>query len=213
MNTTTILLARHGETSLSREDHFCGSTDVPLSDEGQAQAEALARALRAVPLAAVYCSPLQRARETAAPTASWHKLEPIVLADLREMDFGAWEGRARAEILDMDGATYERWSRNQTAHTPAGSEHPYAVAGRAVPALMGIARAHPGAHVLVVAHKTLNRILLCHLLGLPMTSYRSLIGQDTCALNRIVITPDGQTHLALLNDTSHLQGVAPHEPA
>ncbi|NTU82524.1 MAG: histidine phosphatase family protein, partial [Chloroflexales bacterium] len=144
MNATTILLARHGETSLSREDYFCGSTDVPLSEAGQAQAEALARALRAVPLAAVYCSPLQRARDTAAPTASWHNLEPTVLADLREMDFGAWEGRARAEILDMDGATYERWARNQTAHTPAGSEHPYAVAGRAVPALMRIPMCYDG---------------------------------------------------------------------
>jgi probable phosphoglycerate mutase len=213
LNATTILLARHGETSLSHEDHFCGSTDVPLSDEGQAQAMALAHALRAVPLAAIYCSPLIRARETAAPTASWHNLEPIVLTDLREMDFGVWEGRARAEILDTDRVTYERWARNQTAHTPAGSEHPYAVAGRAVPALTSIAKAHPGAYVMVVAHKTLNRILLCHLLGLPMTAYRSLIGQDTCALNRIVIAPDGQTHLALLNDTSHLRGAAPHEPA
>ncbi len=204
MISVDLLLARHGATAWSRDALFCGSSDVELSEEGRAQAEQLAGKLEREKLAAIYCSPLRRAVATALAVARRHHLEPAVIAELREMDFGAWEGRERTEIVANDAAMYEAWQRDPAAVTPAGGEAAYVVAGRAIAALAPIVERHQGATVLIVAHKTLNRILICHYLGLPVAAYRDRIAQDVCALNRIEIRTAGQARVTLLNDTTHV---------
>src|SRR5262245_65671216 len=90
--TTRLLLVRHGETTLSAEDRFAGSTDVPLGPNGRSQAERLAVRLADDPIAAAYASPMQRTVETASIIAAPHELEVIRRERLREIDHGRWEG-------------------------------------------------------------------------------------------------------------------------
>ena len=201
---THIFLARHGETAWSRDDYFCGSSDVELSDAGQRQAEALAQALHAVPLAAIYASSLARAVATAVPVAAGHGLQAASVAELREMDFGAWEGRLRADVATTDAARYHAWQRDPAMVAPSGGENAYVVAARVMPALAQLIAAHTGETVLIVGHKTVNRILLCHLLGIPVRHYRERVVQDVCSLNHLRVGRDGDVRVTRLNDTSHL---------
>jgi broad specificity phosphatase PhoE len=76
MPTTNMLLVRHGGTVLSVEDRFAGSTDVELSGEGVAQAQALGRRLEKVRIGAAYCSPMKRAVDTADAVCRSHRVEP-----------------------------------------------------------------------------------------------------------------------------------------
>src|SRR6201996_7091387 len=96
--TTTILL-RHGDTRLSPEHRFSGQCDPPLSASGTRQAKAAAARLAAGgPVGAVVTSPLQRAAGTAAIVAAELGLTPVEDDDLRETDFGDWDGFTLAEI-------------------------------------------------------------------------------------------------------------------
>src|SRR5579859_6228838 len=90
--TTTVLL-RHGDTQLSPEHRFCGQRDLPLSASGTRQAKAAANRLASgVPIDAVVSSPLLRAVATAALAADELGLTAAIDNDLRETDFGEWDG-------------------------------------------------------------------------------------------------------------------------
>ena len=141
---TTILLARHGETDWNREHRVQGHTDRPLNDTGRAQAVALAEALVHEPLDAVYASDLSRAFETARTVAEPRGLPVRTLHELREKDFGTWEGLTDEEIL-------LRFPEARRGHWGDGETHEE-MAGRVVAALRTIAEHHPGARVLVVSH-------------------------------------------------------------
>jgi broad specificity phosphatase PhoE len=94
----SLWLARHGETAENAEGRILGRRDPPLSAAGIAQAEALAGRLKDAGIAAVWASPLRRARETAEIVGRGLDIEPVVLADLVESDRGDWEGRRVAEL-------------------------------------------------------------------------------------------------------------------
>jgi len=141
---TTILLARHGETDWNLERRVQGHTDRPLNATGRAQASALAEELADTPLDAVYSSDLVRAHETARIVAERQGLEVTAVPDLREREFGTWEGLTDREILDRFP---------QAHHGPWGDgETPEAMSRRVLEALRRIAETHPGATVLVVSH-------------------------------------------------------------
>jgi len=200
---TNILLVRHGATEWTRDDRFCGVSDIDLIAEGEHQAERLALRLAQTSITAVYCSPLRRTRQTAAILAAPHALPPIVVPKLIEMNFGAWEGRLRDEIRANDQARYTAWRRDPVGIVPEDGESTYGVAARALDALTQIVERHQGQTVLIVAHKTVNRIVLCHWLGLPLALYRERIAQDPGALNWIVIGTQGTVQIKHLNDTAH----------
>src|SRR3954467_9265903 len=98
MKPTLLYLLRHGETDWNRDgNRYAGRTDVPLSDRGREQARAVATTLASVPFSAIYCSTLQRSRETAEIIAASHNLPVVADPRLIEIDFGTWEGLTRAE--------------------------------------------------------------------------------------------------------------------
>jgi broad specificity phosphatase PhoE len=141
---TTILLARHGETDWNREHRVQGHTDLPLNDTGRAQARALAETLAHEPLDAIYASDLSRASETARAVAEPRHLPVRTLRELREKDFGTWEGLTDEEIM-------LRFPDARRGHWGDGETHEE-MAGRVVAALETIAERHPRARVLVVSH-------------------------------------------------------------
>ena len=150
-----MLLVRHGETDWNRERRVQGHTDVPLNATGLEQARALANELSGSELVAIYASDLVRTRDTAAIVAAHHELTVTVDADLREKNFGSWEGLTDVEILDrFPDAVRGRWGDGETTE---------AVAERAVAALDRIRRLHPAGCVLVVSHGGPLRAILTHI--------------------------------------------------
>jgi broad specificity phosphatase PhoE len=133
---TTLLLARHGETDGNAEGRLQGHTDTPLNDFGRRQANALAEQLAGQGIDAVYASDLSRARETAEIVADRIGLPVTLLVDLREKDWGTWEGltSAERERVVFVGETTE-------AHRE-----------RILDALRSISERHPRGRVLVVTH-------------------------------------------------------------
>ncbi|KAF3999658.1 histidine phosphatase family protein [Glaciimonas immobilis] len=98
MQTTEILLIRHGETDWNTEKRIQGHIDIPLNAKGRRQAAALSTRLEGLSLDAIFSSDLQRARDTAAPVAAHHGLTVQIHEDLRERCYGVMEGLQRQEV-------------------------------------------------------------------------------------------------------------------
>lgn len=195
-----VYLCRHAQTASSAVDSFNGQRELPLTDVGREQARKLGERLSKVRFAAVYRSPLDRTRETAAVIAPGR--DHIVLPGLIEIDYGAWEGLSPEQARAKDPAHYDAWLRDPTAIAPPNGETAEQVTERAVKALLQI-RDGPGP-ALAVSHKATIRILGAALTGAPIARYRTSWSQDECALNLIELRPGKDPFLRLWNDTSHL---------
>jgi broad specificity phosphatase PhoE len=201
--TTRLLLVRHGATTLSSEDRFAGSTDVPLSDEGRHQAAGLAARLRHAPVAAVYCSTLRRTIETASIIAEPHGLEPIQRHGLREIDHGHWEGLTRQDVERRFGDEYARWEADPFTVAPDGGECGVDVMARALPVVRAIVESHQGEQILVVSHKATIRLVISSLLGFDARGYRDRLDQAPACLNILDFRDPVRARLMLFNDVSH----------
>jgi len=204
---TRIYLVRHGATELTAEDRFAGSTDVPLSDEGRRQVAALAERLRCDTLDAVYASPMSRTLETARIIAGPHGLEPVTEPDLREIDYGHWEGRTRDEVEAKYPDEYEAWQEDPLTIAPAGGESGIQVLARALPVIRRIVQQHQHGSVLVVSHKGTNRLLVSSLLGFDARGYRDRLDQSPAALTILDFASVTRARLRVFNDVSHYEGV------
>lgn len=203
MALTRIYLIRHGATILTAEDRFAGATNVPLSDEGRAQAGRLAQRLKGLPVAAVYASPLDRTMETARILAEPHQLEVHPRDGLREISHGHWEQLTRAEVEHQFPAEASAWDEDPFTFAPEGGESGLAVTARALPALMEVVRQHEGESLIVVSHKATIRLLLSSLLGFDPRRYRDNLDQNPAALNVVDFKDPVRARLMLFNDTSH----------
>ena len=132
----TLLLIRHGETDWNAEGRLQGHTDRPLNDFGRRQANALADRLAGDGITAVYTSDLSRARETAEIVAGRLGLPVVVDPDLRERNWGNWEG--------LTGSERDRVEYVGEAIDAHGE--------RVMRAVRRIAELHPGERVVVVTH-------------------------------------------------------------
>jgi broad specificity phosphatase PhoE len=210
--TTRVFLIRHGATTLLAENRFAGSIDVELSDEGRAQAAALAGRLADDAITAVYCSPMERTAETAAIVARPHGLAPIPKDGLREIHHGRWEGLRRDEVEARFPQEYAAYEADPFTSAPEGGESGLSVMARALPVLREIVLAHEGATVAVVSHKATIRLLVASLLGLDARGYRDRLDQSPACLNILDFKDPARARLALFNDVSHYAD-RPHRPA
>lgn len=203
----TIYLVRHGETQWNQEKRLQGGIDIPLNDRGQRQAEALARRLEGCPLDRIFTSDLARAAETAERIAArQRKAIPVVRTpDLRESQYGFWEGLTRKEIAERFSAEWSAWlSGGGLGRIPGGEDYA-AMAGRAAGVYAAAAQA--GERVLICSHHGPIQAILCHALGIG-EALRGRFLILNCSLNALEIPPEGPTRLILLNDTTHLDGLA-----
>jgi broad specificity phosphatase PhoE len=204
--TTRVFLVRHGATVLSAEDRFAGSTDVLLSDEGRRQAARLADRLGPEAIAAVYASPMQRTRETAAILAASHRLEVRTHEAFREIDHGRWEQMTRAEVEARYPDEYAAWESDPFTFAPQGGESGISVMARALPALRELVVRHRGEKLLLVSHKATLRLLIASLLGFDARGYRDRLDQSPCCLDILDFRDPARARLALFNDVSHYAG-------
>ena len=158
---------RHGATEWSQARRFAGSRDIPLTAEGRLQAEAVAQALAGTSAAAVYTSPLERARTSAEIIAKPHRLEPVIEPAFREMAFGAWEGLQREELMSRFPGEGAVWASTPHLVTPPEGEALTAVDGRVRAALAAILDQHRGETVILVSHAIVMRLIVLAALGLP----------------------------------------------
>jgi probable phosphoglycerate mutase len=160
---TRVLLLRHAETAAP--DRFHGAeSDVDLGDRGRRQAEAVAPVLAAMAPAALYCSAMARARQTARPIGSACGLEPVTVPELHERRMGPLSGRAIDEVRDLYHRSRDRWKLGDLGATHEGGESYAQIRDRVVPAFTALAHRHPGETIVVVAHGVVIRVLLCSLL-------------------------------------------------
>ncbi|MGW3119034.1 histidine phosphatase family protein [Streptomyces sp. NPDC001107] len=197
--TTTLLLARHGQTVWHAENRYAGVSDIALTDRGRAQAEALGRWAAAHPVDAIWTSPVSRAVITADPACRVLGLTPHREPDLRECDFGVVEGRTLADFAAEHPKAAEAFRADPVAHPFPGAEDPRAAAERGAAALRRIAAAHDGECVLVVAHNTLLRLVLCHLLSIPLSEYRRVFPRLRNAAVSEIRMAQGSAALLSLN--------------
>jgi len=148
----TIFLARHGETEWNRVGRWQGSTDIPLSEVGRAQARHLAERLRNRDVTEVFTSDLSRARETAEIVAQALGVTRIrVDPRLRERGFGCFEGLTREECEERHTEVWARYLADRRT-VPPGAEAQEQVVARVVAALTAVAESDLTGHVLVVSH-------------------------------------------------------------
>lgn len=165
-DATRVVLVRHAETEESARGRCYGRLDVRLSPRGLREAQALATALAALPLAAVYSSPLARALDTARPLAAARGLEPSVLEALAELDFGEVEGLTYDEIEAERPELFRAWMDDPARVRFPGGESLADLRARVLPALEQIRGRHEREAVAVVAHGGVIRVVLAEVLGL-----------------------------------------------
>jgi probable phosphoglycerate mutase len=207
---TRLHLIRHGSTTLSAEDRFAGAIDVPLSDEGKAQASRLGQRLACTKLAALYASPLSRTVETARLIGGPQGLEPRLDAGLREIAHGHWEGLRRQEVEQKYANEYEAWETDPFTFAPPEGETGLAVMARALPVIREIVLRHRGENVAVVSHKATIRLILSSLLGFDARGYRDRLDQAPACLNIVDFKDPVRARLMLYNDISHYAQEARH---
>ncbi|MCC6298949.1 MAG: histidine phosphatase family protein [Anaerolineales bacterium] len=171
----TLLLIRHGENEYVKSHKMAGRLPgVHLNSNGLKQAEALADALKDVPLKAVYASPLERAMETASPIAESHKLKIVKVPELMDTDIGKWQGKSW-RVLGLTKV----WKIVQNAPSrfrfPDGESFVEAQT-RCVSALEKIINKHnkPKDIVAVVFHADPIRLSVAHFLGMPLDHFQRL---------------------------------------
>ncbi|MCS3917997.1 histidine phosphatase family protein [Fervidibacter sacchari] len=204
---TWIYLVRHGQTVWNEEGRLCGSSDVPLSDEGLAQARKLAARLKDIDITAIYSSPLLRARQTAEAIAACHCVEVKVEPDLREIDYGDWEGLKVVDAAERF-PELEKLRREDPMRFAAPNGEPMQLfAERVISAIQRIAASHADETVCVVAHQTVNRFILCWILQSPhLADFRfwRQLRQDPACVNLLQVREDGMWRVCLVNDICHL---------
>jgi probable phosphomutase (TIGR03848 family) len=163
---TRFLLVRHATNPTVGKLLAGRSPGVHLDSTGLQQAQALAQRLRELPLAAVYASPLERARQTAAPIAQAHGLDVRILEGLHEFDFGSWTGK-RFDELSLEPA-WKDFNEFRSATRVPGGEVILEVLSRMVASLEPMRREHPNGVVALVSHGDPLRALLTYFLGMPL---------------------------------------------
>ncbi|MGW3343467.1 bifunctional RNase H/acid phosphatase [Nonomuraea rubra] len=202
---TSLLLLRHGETELSLERRFSGLGDAELTANGLAQASAAAARLSRDPyrLDVVVTSPLKRARQTAQAVAEQAGVEVEVLEELREADFGAWEGHTFTEVQRRWPAELTAWLADPDV-APPGGESFAETARRVEAARERLVERYEGKTVLAVSHVTPIKLLLRDALLAPLQAlYRMHL--DLACLSLIEYYADGPAVVKSFNDTSHLR--------
>ncbi|MCE5243684.1 MAG: histidine phosphatase family protein [Desulfobacteraceae bacterium] len=179
-----VYLVRPGAVRQGEGDgRFSRRADAALSPEGVRQAEALCRELGGVPFSAVYCSDLRRSVDVARTIAGPRHLNPRVCEGLRGICPGEWENLSFEEIARRYPGDVERMRRDRLNFRPPGGESYMDCALRVIPAFLEILRSHRG-NLLIVGHGSVNRIILCQAMGLPMERLFDF-GQDHGCLNVI----------------------------
>ena len=203
---TTVLLVRHGESAAAQLDESFpmkdGHGDPPLHENGHEQAQRVAERLRHERIDAIYVTTLQRTHQTAAPLAAALGLTTVVVADLREVHLGDWEGGLFRVKAAANDPLFERMHAEQRWDVIPGAEVPLDFRARTQRGLRTIVTAHPGGRVVAVVHGGVIGDLLAAASGGQAFAFNS---SDNASITELVIDGERQV-VRRFNDTAHLYG-------
>jgi len=205
-DATRFILVRHGETALTQQGRYSGRGDVPLSDEGQAQAMAAGGRVAGISrdVTAVLSSPLARCVRTAELVAAEVGGVPVtVVDDLIECDFGAWEGLTFAEVQAGWPDEMAAWLAS-TAVAPPGGESFEAVAKRTRAAMATAVNAYAGGVVVIVSHVSPIKLILRDALA-ASDAFLHRLFLDAAGVSTMDVWPDGGIAVRSVNETAHLR--------
>lgn len=198
-----IILVRHGETAYNAAETFRGRADVPLNETGLKQAALLGDYLADEKIDVVYSSPLQRAVQTAEAVASPHRLKVKLAENLNDIDCGRWEGLTLEEVQVKYEEEYQDWVDTPEQVKIPGGESLADVRNRVTPFIKDAVTRRREGKIVLVAHRAVNKVLICALLGLDNSMFWSF-KLDTGAVSRFSF--DGnRTAMISHNDTSFLK--------
>lgn len=184
--TTTIDMLRHGEPVGGKK--YRGQLDDPLSEKGwQQMREAVGDHC---PWDLIVTSPLSRCHAFAIELAQRHERPLLVEPRLREIGFGAWEGKTATELLAEDDKLLAHFWSDPLHHTPPGAEPLSAFRDRIVAAWNDLLERHAGQHLLIVGHAGQMRMVIRHVLDMPLDRLFRL-QVDNAAITRIQIDGSG----------------------
>jgi probable phosphoglycerate mutase len=176
---------------------------VDLDEVGVRQARATAVRLNPWEISAIYSSPLKRALGTASVLAARRGLATKPEPGLIDIDYGKWQGLTHQEAQADDPNLYSLWLKKPQLVTFPGGEGLADIRTRVVSAVETLTPKHDGQTVVLVSHKAVIKVLLCHFLGLGDTHFWRF-QQGFCALN--VVEVDGSSAVVhLINDACHLE--------
>lgn len=199
-----ILLARHGETPWNAEGRYQGQVDIPLSEVGIAQANALGERLKDLRIDRAVASPLSRATRTAQLALGEARAAQLDFDEgLLEIGHGEWEGLLASEIAARDPQRLRAWREAPETVLMPGGESLQLVLDRAWPALeRACDRLGADDTLLIVAHDAVNRVLLARILGLPLTKLWTF-RQAPTTLNLLEGPDVDSLEVVRLNDCAH----------
>ena len=201
---TEIIIARHGQTEWNVGEVFRGRIDVELDETGMKQAKLLAEYLSDTRVDAIYSSPLRRALKTAEAIASRHQPEVEIAPGLIDFDYGKWQGLPHQEVKDKYQELYAEWITNPHKVKMPDGESLNDVRRRAIGVVDEIIARYEGT-VVLVAHRVVNKVLICALLGLDDSHFWN-IKQDTCGMTTFAYE-NGRFILIEHNNTSYLKSL------
>ena len=164
----TIFLMRHGQTDSSGPERYIGRTDIPLDATGREQARQWAGRFSEKPPARIISSNLTRSIETASIIASACGTPMEEIAAFSEIDLGQWEGRTLEEIRTNHPAEFAERGKDLAGYRPPGGESFGDLQGRCLPVFNELVEQTQG-DLLIVGHAGVNRVLLCHILEMPLS--------------------------------------------
>jgi broad specificity phosphatase PhoE/ribonuclease HI len=205
-DATRIILVRHGETALTAQGRYSGRGDVPLSEQGEAQAMAAGGRVAGIAreVTAVVTSPLSRCVRTAELIAAEvGGADVTVMPDLIECDFGEWEGLTFAEAQERWPDAMNAWLDSPRV-APPGGESFETVAKRARAALGTVLRSYPSGVIVVVSHVSPIKLILRDALA-ANDAFLHRLFLDAAGVSTMDVWPDGNIAVRSVNETAHLR--------
>jgi probable phosphomutase (TIGR03848 family) len=196
----TLLLVRHGHTDSAGKRLTGWTAGIHLNEIGRQQAEHLVERVDGIRVDAIYSSPLERCRETAAPLAKARRLSVHVRRRLIETGYGEWTGRSIAQVRKTK--LWRTVERVPSAMRFPGGESLLEVQARAVDEVNRIARDHPKGIVVVVSHADPIRLVIAQVAGADVDHLHRLV-VDTCSITAITLE-NAVPRLLKVNDTGDL---------
>ena len=201
--STTLILIRHGETPHNRDKRYQGHRDTPLTKKGKRQTRKIALRLRDEPLDAIYSSDLKRTRYLAEIINSYHSLKINILSELREINFGDWEGKTYNEIQREWKGLLSGWEKEPSKIKIPKGESIKDLAGRVRSTTKKIVSNYPDQRIAIVTHGGPIRIILMDALGRGADNWWKTITSNGGI--SIIEYRGKKAKVLLQNDTSHLK--------
>lgn len=202
---STIYFVRHGQTVANATGVLQGQTEVPLDETGLQQAAIVAARLKNFDFDAIYSSDLSRAYVTAQAIAGDRPV--ITTRQLREWDFGIWQGMKISDIKEKFADLHKIYAADDPSFAPEGGESSAEFQQRAADFMREIAQKHPGETVLCVSHGGfISKALRFVLKQFCMPNRPSIFNT---AISCFTTADGGENwNLVVWNDTAHLQNSA-----